>query len=104
MARKYARGSRAWGQCERSGKKTLLKNLVYDGHQPGLLVAREWWEPRHPQEYLPAIEDPVALEDPAPDRDRVPVVVKLPRLDSELQPQPDLTLKLELGSVTVTVS
>jgi hypothetical protein len=64
----------------------LLRDMVYDGHVPGLRVAPEWWEPRHPQEYLPAVDDPVALRDPAPDRNRVPYTVRWPLIDDQFQP------------------
>lgn len=86
MSRKFARGRRAKGECERSGKEMLLKDMVYDGHVPGLRVAPEWWEPRHPQEYLPPVDDPVALRDPAPERNRVPYTLRWPLIDGQFQP------------------
>jgi hypothetical protein len=86
VSRKFARGRRAKGECERSGKEMLLKDMVYDGHVPGLRVAPEWWEPRHPQEYLPPVDDPVALRDPAPERNRVPYTLRWPLIDGQFQP------------------
>jgi len=64
----------------------LLRDMVYDGHVPGLRVAPEWWEPRHPQEYLPPVDDPVALRDPAPDRNRIPYTLRWPLIDGQFQP------------------
>ncbi len=43
------------------------RQLVEDGHVPGLLVHPDWWEPKHPQEFPITIEDPVALYRPAPE-------------------------------------
>ena len=70
MARRaYARGDRAWGRCARTGERVLLKDLVRDG-QTGLLVTREAYEPKHPQEKPPRnIFDPQTLRRPAPDND-----------------------------------
>lgn len=64
---KYARGRRAWGICQRSGKRVLLNELVRDGHSPELLVAPEWWEPRHPQEFPPPMDEAIALYRPSPE-------------------------------------
>lgn len=64
----YARGPRAWGICQRSGKRLLRKDMVEDGHIEGLLVAPEWYEPRHPQELPPRdTEDPIAIYKPSPE-------------------------------------
>jgi hypothetical protein len=43
------------------------RDLVEDGHVPGLLVHPDWWEPKHPQEIPVEIDDPVALYRPAPE-------------------------------------
>lgn len=43
------------------------RDLVEDGHVPGLLVHPDWWEPKHPQETPPDMHDPVALYRPAPE-------------------------------------
>lgn len=67
MAQKYAKGSRAWGICGRSGKKTLLREMVFDGRFPNLRVDPDWWEDKHPQEFLPKVEDPTALYRPSPE-------------------------------------
>lgn len=65
MAQKYAKGSRAWGICGRSGKKMLLRDMVFDERYPNMRVDPDWWEGKHPQEFLPKVEDPVALYRPA---------------------------------------
>lgn len=72
MSQSFAKGNQAWGECQRSGKKMLLKDLVEDGYYPGLLVAPDWYEPRHPQERLKEVSDPIALEKPAPDLSKPP--------------------------------
>lgn len=65
----YARGSRAWGECARSGKKMLLKNMVEDP-LTHLLVDPAWAEPPLMR---PAVDiiDGTALERPAPDLDAI---------------------------------
>jgi hypothetical protein len=63
----YARGRRARAECQRSGQKMFYKDLVEDGHIPGLLVHPDWWEPKHPQEIPVTVTDPIALYRPAPD-------------------------------------
>lgn len=70
MAQKYARGERAWGECGRSGKRVLRKDMVEDGQRRGLLVAQEWYEPRHPQERVKNVTDAEALYKPAPDQSK----------------------------------
>lgn len=67
MAQKYAKGQHAWGICGRSGKKMLLKDMVFDGRYPNMRVDPDWWEDKHPQEFLPKVEDPVALYRPSPE-------------------------------------
>lgn len=65
MTRKrFARGDRALGECQRSGKRVPHRELVEDGHIPRLLVAPDWWEPKHPQETPPVVTDPIALQRP----------------------------------------
>lgn len=41
---------RAYGECAKSGDRVPLDQLVPDGQFRGMLVAREFYEPRHPQE------------------------------------------------------
>src|SRR5438105_387515 len=67
LAKQYARGSRAWGICASSGRKMLLKDLVFDGRFPNMRVDPAWREDKHPQETLPRVEDPVALYRPSPE-------------------------------------
>jgi hypothetical protein len=64
---KYATGKNALAECQRSGQKMRYRDLVEDGHVPGLLVCRDWWEPKHPQEIPITVTDPVALYRPAPE-------------------------------------
>lgn len=65
--RKYAKGRNAVAECQRSGQKMRYRDLVEDGHVPGLLVHPSWWEPKHPQEIPVEISDPIALYRPAPE-------------------------------------
>ena len=69
MSRKYARGRKAWGHCARSGRRMLLRDMVRDGYYPSLRVDPAWRDEAHPQERLPAVEDPVVLRDPTGDLD-----------------------------------
>ncbi len=71
----YAKGKWALGHCARSGRKMLLRNMIADGYYPNLIVDTEWYEPKHPQESLPSVHDPVSLFRPAPDRSRVGAVL-----------------------------
>ncbi len=73
----YAKGKWALGECRRSGRKMLLRNMVADGYYPNLIVDPEWYEPKHPQESLPKVRDPVSLFRPAPDQDRVSATIRL---------------------------
>lgn len=68
MSRRYARGKRAWGICGRCGGRALLNELVFDGHLPNMRVHQACWEPKHPQESLPRVADPIALWRPAPEQ------------------------------------
>lgn len=65
--RQYARGRNAVAECQRSGQKMRYRDLVEDGHIPGLLVHPDWWEPKHPQEIPVTVTDPIALYRPAPE-------------------------------------
>lgn len=67
----YAKGKWAVGECARSGRKMLLRNMIADGYYPNLIVDPEWYEPKHPQESLPSVRDPTSLFRPAPERDQI---------------------------------
>ena len=73
----YAKGKWALGECARSGRKMLLRNMIADGYYPNLIVDPEWYDPKHPQESLPSLKDPTALYRPAPERDQSGSVVEL---------------------------
>lgn len=66
-SRRYASGKHAVGICARSGRKMRLMDLVSDGQYPNMLVDPDWFEPKHPQELLPKVGDPIGLFRPAPD-------------------------------------
>lgn len=67
MTRRFAQGRKAWAICQRSGKRLLARDLVVDGQIPGLLVAPDWYEPKHPQEIPPHVDDPIAISPSVPD-------------------------------------
>jgi len=79
--KKYARGSHAWGECERSGKKMLLSRMVEDGYDIGLMVDPVFYDPPHPQDVPATAGEAVALERPAPPRNAFSPVVSLPLYD-----------------------
>jgi hypothetical protein len=63
----YARGSIAWGLCQRCGLRYLLKELIMDGYFPNIRVCRGCFDPPQPQERLAVVSDPLALFKPAVD-------------------------------------
>lgn len=65
----YARGRLTWGTCGRSGLRCLQSDLVRDGYNPNLMVLPSWRETRHPQEFLRARQDPIAVYNATPDYD-----------------------------------
>lgn len=77
----FAKGPLAWGECQRSGRKMLLKDLVVDGQYPYLLVDPDWRDPQHPIEKMYPSDDPVALRHPSPRRDLDSAQVRFPRFD-----------------------
>lgn len=66
---KYAKGLRAVGICARSGRKMLLRDMVPDGQNPGLLVDPAWRDIKHESERPLDVSDAEALRRPAPDID-----------------------------------
>lgn len=83
---KYSRGKRAWGECARSGRRMLLRDMVADGYYPDLIVDPAWRDERHPQEHLPALSDPAALYRPAPEdlpaASAVELIVEVPAAET----------------------
>lgn len=75
MASKYATGKRAWGICGRSGRRMLLRDMVFDGRYPNMRVDPAWWEPKDPLETIPKVEDPIALWRPSPEDPAIPPVL-----------------------------
>lgn len=63
----YARGSIAWGLCQRCGLRYLLHELVMDGYYPNIRVCQGCFDPPQPQERLAVVSDPLALWKPAVD-------------------------------------
>jgi len=75
--RRYAKGNNAWGECAKSGQRTLLKNLVRDGDNPNLLVLPSEYDPPHPQEKPLNAFDPQTLRYPSPKRDKIGATVAI---------------------------
>lgn len=67
MPRTYASGRKAWFICQRCGQRGLYIDSVFDGQIANLRVHTECYEPRHPQEELVRVTDPVALWRPSPE-------------------------------------
>lgn len=68
----YARGSKALGICDRSGRTYKLSDLVWEyqnGVKTGFRVGRDIADPDQPQNFLGRlkINDPQALQNPRPD-------------------------------------
>ena len=68
----YAKGSRAWGICDRTGFRYPLRDLVYEyqnGSRTGFRVGRDVVDPDQPQNFLGKVKinDPQSLYDPRPD-------------------------------------
>jgi hypothetical protein len=69
----------------------LLKEMIFDGRYPNLRVDPQWFEDRHPLEFLAKVEDPIALYRPSPEVIRAPTA-------------PVLTVTLVLGTAHLTWS
>ena len=65
----FARGKKAYGRCMRSGKRIPYSQLVEDGDTPGLLVAPDERDIRHPAREPPRLAEGVALRRASPDID-----------------------------------
>lgn len=63
----YARGSLAWGACQRCGLRYLLNDLLMDGYFPNIRVCEGCYDAPQPQERLAVVSDPQALWKPALD-------------------------------------
>ena len=68
----YARATRAFGFCDRTGFRYPLKDLVYEvrnGQRTGSRVGRDMADPDHPQNFVGRLKvnDPQSLFDPRPD-------------------------------------
>lgn len=103
----YARGINALGICERCSIKTLRRLLTYDGQFPDLLVCDECWDPKHPQEYLVAMSDPVTIYDSTGDPDRAAanrLIIPYPPLINGEVPVLDLRISFLIHSFGVQES
>ncbi len=87
MTDKFARGNRAWFHDQRDGLRKRYKDMVPDGQYEGLRVAKDTYDPKHPQETpLMDIADPQGLEHGTGDIDAAGVGVVLPALEAGMGP------------------
>jgi len=68
----YARATKAFGFCDRTGFRYPLRDLVYevsDGHRTGFRIGKDMVDPDHPQNFVGRlkVDDPRSLFDPRPD-------------------------------------
>jgi len=68
----YARASKAFGFCDRTGFRYPLKDLVYEvqnGQRTGFRIGKDVVDPDQPQYFVGRlkVDDPQALFDPRPD-------------------------------------
>lgn len=68
----YAKGSKAFGFCDLTGKRYPLADLVWEvklGKRTGFRVGKDVVDPDHPQYYLGRVKvfDPQSLYQPRPD-------------------------------------
>jgi hypothetical protein len=68
----YARGSKAFGFCDRTGFRYPLSELVYEvvnGKRTGFRIGKDVVDKDHPQNFLGRVKasDAQALRDPRPD-------------------------------------
>lgn len=73
--RRYAKGTKAWYICGRCGMRGLYAQSLFDGYYPNMRVHQECWEPKHPQEKLFKVSDPIALWRPQPEYGGTPPVL-----------------------------
>lgn len=74
----------------------LLKDMVFDGRYPNMRVDPAWYEGKHPQEYLPKVDDPVALFRPSPE---VTIPPTAPVLVVSLMALPPASTPVLLGNL-----
>jgi len=73
MSRPYAKGTRAFGYCDKTGFRYPLSDLIYEvsnGVRTGMRVGRDVYDPDQPQNSLGKAKtfDPQALYAPRPDQ------------------------------------
>ena len=72
----YAKGERAWGISDRSGRRYRLREMRKEWN--GALVGPDEYEAKHPQLYPPKVyPDPQALKGPSPDPEEGHVYVSV---------------------------
>jgi hypothetical protein len=105
----YAKGRYSIGYCMRSGRKMRLKDMVFDGEYPWMLVDPRWKEIRHPQERLKPKPDPVALKRPATDVEKAAaneltlLAVTPPLFDELSSSAPYSAIEFQLGPYLIEV-
>lgn len=66
MANEYAKPGGAWGICDRCGFKYRLSDMKKEW--TGLMVCREDYDIRHPQEYIRGHADRPAVRNARPEQ------------------------------------
>lgn len=84
-----ARPGEFYRECDRTGFKVKASHTQREWN--GLIVRRDSWEPRHPQDYLRARPDHPAVPDPRP--------VENLFLSSMLQKEDGGSLLMEQGAI-----
>ena len=108
---KYAKASKAFGFCDRTGFRYPLNQLVTEmrnGIPTGFRVGKDVVDADHPQNFLGrvAISDPQSLLNPRPDRAKDSLIVSFPNLNQDtLDPQNSPAgLSVLIGSVTINIT
>ena len=107
----YAKGSKAFGFCDKTGFRYPLHELVYeykDGVKTGFRVGKDVFDPDQPQNFLGRVKifDPQSLLNPRPDRFVEGVTFKYPAYSEDtLNPfGPPDALITTAGTVTIVIS
>lgn len=105
----FAKGRRAWGECQRSGQRLLRRRMVKDGYYKGMLVHPDWLEHEHPQDKPLSqrqLNDPVVIRKPAPRLDKKYDTVNCEVYFNEItmQRKEPVAINYAIGAFTVTVS
>lgn len=77
---RWARGNKAWGECQKTGRRMLINNMVRDGYYKVIVDPRAYDPPEPTERPIPVV-DAIAINNPAPDVDRQLTVITYPLYD-----------------------